>query len=67
MHSRVGGIAHRTDICLAGTLCAVTGGNRNLADFLGLTVDAKGLAQIVWTDDIELKPGVTRYAEQTSA
>ncbi|HEU0130923.1 MAG TPA: sialidase family protein [Mycobacteriales bacterium] len=63
-HSRVGQVAHLQDICLAGTLCAVTGGDRNLSDYLGLTVDAKGLAQIVWTDDAN-GPDTTMYAEQT--
>lgn len=63
-HSRVGGTSHYKDICLAGTLCAVTGGNRNLSDYLGLTIDAKGLAQIVWTEDSETR-GTTMYAEQS--
>jgi hypothetical protein len=64
VHSRIGGLAHYRDICLAGTLCAVTGGNRNLSDYLGLTVDAKGLAQVVWTDDAN-GASATYYAEQT--
>jgi hypothetical protein len=64
VHSRVGVVAHYRDICLAGTLCLVTNGNRNLSDFLGLTVDAKGLAQIVWTDDAN-GGSQTMYAEQT--
>ena len=63
-HSRVGGVWHYRDVCLAGTLCAVTGGNRNLSDFIGLTVDSKGLAQLVWTDDANSN-GRTMYAEQT--
>ncbi|MFN2624672.1 MAG: sialidase family protein, partial [Mycobacteriales bacterium] len=62
--SRIGGANHNRDICLAGTLCAVTGGNRNLADYLGLTVDPKGFAQVVWTEDVECA-GCTVYAEQT--
>jgi hypothetical protein len=64
VHSRIGGVWHYKDICLAGTLCAVTGGNRNLSDYLGLTVDSKGLAQVVWTDDANSR-GMTMYAEQT--
>ncbi|MDQ1711119.1 MAG: hypothetical protein QOE45_569 [Frankiaceae bacterium] len=64
VHSRIGGVAHYKDICLAGTLCLATGGNRNLADFLGLTVDAQGLAQVVWTDDAD-DGDTTMYAEQT--
>jgi hypothetical protein len=42
---------HSADICLAGTLCLVTGGNRNLADFQGVDVDPCGYAEVVWTDD----------------
>ena len=42
---------HTADICLAGTLCAATGGNRNLADFQAVAIDACGYAQAVWTDD----------------
>jgi hypothetical protein len=64
VHSRVGRVAHLKDICLAGTLCLVTRGNRNLSDYLGLTVDAKGLAQVVWTDDAN-GGNQTMYAEQT--
>jgi hypothetical protein len=65
-HSRVSGVMRYGDICLAGTLCLVTKGDRSLSDYLGLTVDSRGLAQIVWTDVVtEGKPGVTFYAEQT--
>lgn len=63
-HSRVGNPMRYGDICLAGTLCAVTMGNRDLADYLGLTVDSKGLAQIVWTDKAN-GPLSTYYAEQS--
>ena len=42
---------HNADICQAGTFCAVTGGNRNLADFQTITSDPCGHAVIVYTDD----------------
>jgi hypothetical protein len=42
---------HAADICQAGTFCAVTGGNRNLADFQSVTVDPCGYAVLVYTDD----------------
>lgn len=42
---------HAADICQAGTLCAVTGGNRNLADYQSVTVNPCGYAVIVYTDD----------------
>jgi LPXTG-motif cell wall-anchored protein len=42
---------HAADICQAGTLCAVTGGNRNLADYQSVTTDPCGFAVMVYTDD----------------
>jgi hypothetical protein len=42
---------HAADICQAGTLCAVTGGNRNLADYQSVTVSPCGFAVAVYTDD----------------
>jgi hypothetical protein len=65
--SRVSGDApmHAADICLAGTLCLVTSGNRNLADFQGVAIDHCGLARAVWTDD-HTGTGVTMFARQTA-
>jgi hypothetical protein len=42
---------HAADICQAGTFCAVTGGNRNLADYQSVTVDPCGRAVAIYTDD----------------
>jgi hypothetical protein len=42
---------HAADICQAGTFCAVTGGNRNLADYQSVTTDPCGYAVMVYTDD----------------
>jgi hypothetical protein len=52
--SRISGAStpvHAADICQAGTFCAVTMGNRNLADFQTVTVDPCGHAVLVYTDD----------------
>jgi len=56
---------HSADICLAGTLCLVTNGNRNLADFQGVAVDKCGYAEAVWTDD-NSSSGTTMFGRQTS-
>ena len=41
---------HYDDICLAGTGCIESQGNRNLADFFVVTVDKSGAAEIVYDD-----------------
>jgi hypothetical protein len=56
---------HSADICLAGTLCLVTGGNRNLADFQGVAVDQCGYALAVWDDD-NSGAGTTMFGRQTA-
>jgi hypothetical protein len=56
---------HAADVCLAGTLCLVTGGNRDLSDFQMVAIDPCGLAQMVWTDDASGE-GVTMHARQTT-
>jgi hypothetical protein len=38
------------DICLSGTGCITSQGNRNLADFFMITTDPQGRAQIVYND-----------------
>jgi hypothetical protein len=67
VQSRVSGPQpmHTADICLAGTLCLVTGGNRNLADFQGVAVDHCGYADMVWTDDAS-GAATTMFARQTA-
>ncbi|GAC1409304.1 MAG: hypothetical protein NVSMB57_01810 [Actinomycetota bacterium] len=44
-------VVHRHDICQAGTACLVTGGDRNLLDYIWMDVDARGVAHIVYPDD----------------
>ncbi|HKN56999.1 MAG TPA: hypothetical protein VJX66_31210, partial [Amycolatopsis sp.] len=41
---------HYNDICLMGTGCIESQGNRNLADFFVITIDATGAAEIVYDD-----------------
>src|SRR3989454_8966896 len=41
---------HYNDICLMGTSCITSQGNRNLADFFEVTIDSFGAAEIVYDD-----------------
>jgi hypothetical protein len=41
---------HYNDICLQGSACITTQGNRNLADFFVITIDQNGAAEIVYDD-----------------
>src|SRR5205085_7823583 len=41
---------HYNDICLQGTGCISSQGNRNLADFFAVTIDRSGAAEIVYDD-----------------
>jgi hypothetical protein len=41
---------HYDDVCLQGTGCIGVQGNRNLADFFEVTIDASGAAEIVYDD-----------------
>src|SRR2546421_3994315 len=41
---------HYNDICLMGTGCITSQGNRNLADFFAITIDRSGAAEIVYDD-----------------
>jgi hypothetical protein len=41
---------HYDDICLAGTGCVASVGNRNLADFFKIVLDNDGRARIVYAD-----------------
>ena len=56
---------HSADICQAGTLCAVTNGTRNLADYQTGAVDPCGTPVFVYTDD-HGGGGDTVVARQTS-
>jgi hypothetical protein len=52
---------HYNDICLQGTGCITSQGNRNLADFFSMTVDKSGAAEIVYDDTSNglVQPGFT--------
>ncbi|TMC52295.1 MAG: hypothetical protein E6J20_12770 [Chloroflexi bacterium] len=41
---------HYDDVCLQGTGCITSQGNRNLADFFEITIDRSGAAEIVYDD-----------------
>src|SRR5882762_6384376 len=45
---------HYDDICLMGTGCILSTGNRNLADFFVVTIDRTGAAEIVYDDTSNL-------------
>jgi hypothetical protein len=65
--SRISGTSptHAADICQAGTFCALTGGNRNLADFQTVAIDPCGHAVVVYTDD-HAPQAHTEIARQTA-
>jgi len=41
---------HYDDVCLQGSACVTSQGNRNLADFFVVTIDNTGAAEIVYDD-----------------
>jgi hypothetical protein len=53
--------AHYNDICLQGTGCISSQGNRNLADFFSMTIDRSGAAEIIYDDTSNglVQPGFT--------
>src|SRR5256712_1472063 len=50
---------HYNDICLMGSACITSQGNRNLADFFVITIDSSGAAEIVYdvTSNGLVQPG----------
>jgi hypothetical protein len=52
---------HYNDICLQGSACITSQGNRNLADFFVVNIDQSGAAQIVYDDTSNglVQPGFT--------
>ncbi|TMM12714.1 MAG: hypothetical protein E6G01_15790 [Actinobacteria bacterium] len=58
---------HYNDICLEGSDCITSQGNRNLADFLKITVDHSGAAEVVYDDTSNglVQPGFTPGGNQT--
>ena len=57
-------VMHRGDICNRGLNCNIFGGNRDLADFISVTVDADGNANAVWTDDASQSPKAIMFSKQ---
>src|SRR5205823_11815557 len=57
---------HYDDICLMGTGCIESQGNRNLADFFEITIDSTGAAEIVYDDTSNglIQPGFTPDNQQ---
>jgi hypothetical protein len=58
---------HYNDVCLQGTGCITSQGNRNLADFFSVTIDKGGAAEIVYDDTSNglAQPGFTPTGNQT--
>lgn len=56
-------VVHAGDICTNGTVCMVTGGDRNLGDFFELTFGTDGMAQVAWSDTSDWR---VHWAKQTS-
>jgi len=52
---------HYSGICLQGTGCIESQGNRNLADFFSVTIDKTGAAEIIYDDTSNglVQPGFT--------
>ena len=57
-------VMHRGDICNRGLNCNIFGGNRDLADFISITIDVDGNANVVWTDDASQSPKAIMFAKQ---
>ena len=64
---------HYNDICLAGTDCIQSQGNRNLADFFQVKVDRTGAAEVVYDDTSNgliqpgFSPGNTQLIDHAGA
>jgi hypothetical protein len=62
---------HYNDICLAGTGCIASVGNRNLADFFKIVLDNSGRARIVYADTsnrlMDLGQGAPEGADHAGA
>jgi hypothetical protein len=41
---------HYNDVCLQGSGCITSQGNRNLADFFSVTIDSSGAAEVIYND-----------------
>jgi hypothetical protein len=58
---------HYNDICLQGTGCVTSQGNRNLADFFTVTIDHTGAAEVLYDDTSNglVQQGFTPSGNQT--
>jgi hypothetical protein len=58
--------AHYNDICLLGSDCITSQGNRNLADFFQIKTDTTGAAEIIYDDTSNglVQPGFTPANQQ---
>lgn len=58
---------HYNDICLQGSGCITSQGNRNLADFFTVTIDRSGAAEIIYDDTSNglVQQGFTPTGNQT--
>src|SRR5437773_3191934 len=52
-------VMHVGGICTDGIFCSVSGGNRDLADSISITIDRGGSAALVWTDQGSVLNGPT--------
>src|SRR5436309_3176731 len=52
-------VMHVGGICTDGIFCSVSGGNRDLADSISITIDRGGSAGLVWTDQGSVLNGPT--------
>src|SRR2546429_617311 len=52
-------VMHVGGICTSGIFCSVTGGNRDLADSISISIDRGGSASLVWTDQGSILHGPT--------
>jgi hypothetical protein len=57
---------HYNDICLQGSACIASQGNRNLADFFEVNIDQSGAAEVVYDDTSNglVQPGFTPNSAQ---
>ena len=55
----VSNVMHVGGICTSGIFCSVTGGNRDLADSISISIDRGGSASLVWTDQGSILHGPT--------
>jgi len=60
------GPMHVGDICVLGIFCLASGGNRDLLDFIDVSIDKAGFAHIAYTDDFSKNTEGIYAANQVS-